>query len=60
MITVYIYLVLQEEKGTTEDEMPGESPQRSLVNYSPWGQKELDMTEQISTAHIRSPNGDVE
>ena len=23
MITVYIYLVLQEEKGTTEDEMAG-------------------------------------
>ena len=24
--------------------------QRSLVGYSPWGQKELDMTERISTA----------
>ena len=25
--------------------------QRSLVGYSPWGCKELDMTEQLSTAH---------
>ena len=25
--------------------------QRSLVEYSPWGQKESDMTEQLSTAH---------
>ena len=31
-----------------------ESPhgQRSLANYSPWGHKELDMTEQLSTEHI--------
>ena len=26
--------------------------QRSLVGYSPWGHKESDMTEQLSTAHI--------
>ena len=25
---------------------------RSPVGYSPWGHKELDMTEQLSTAHI--------
>ena len=25
--------------------------QRSLAAYSPWGRKELDMTEQLSTAH---------
>ena len=25
--------------------------QRSLVDYSPWGHKELDMTERLSTAH---------
>ena len=24
--------------------------QRSLVGYSPWGRKELDMTKQLSTA----------
>ena len=34
--------------------------QRSLVSYSPWSGRESDMTEQISTAHIRSPNGDAE
>ena len=33
--------------------MPGEfHGQRSLVGYSPWGHKELDMTEWLSTAHI--------
>ena len=26
--------------------------QRSLVGYSPWGHKESDMTEQLSTAHF--------
>ena len=26
--------------------------QRSLVGYSPWGCKELDMTEQLSIAHL--------
>ena len=25
--------------------------QRSLAGYSPWGLKELDMTEQLSTQH---------
>ena len=30
--------------------LPGESHgQRSLVGYSPWGRKELDMTERLST-----------
>ena len=28
--------------------------QRSLVGYSPWGHKELDMTEKLSTTHILS------
>ena len=33
--------------------LPGESSgQRSLAGYSPWGCKELDMTERLSTAHI--------
>ena len=26
--------------------------QRSLVGYSPWGHKELDTTEQLSTAQL--------
>ena len=31
--------------------MPGKSHgQRSLAGYSPWGHKELDMTELLSTA----------
>ena len=51
----------QEEKGATEDEMagwfnghefeqtPGNSEaQGSLVCCSPWGRKELDMTEQLN------------
>ena len=31
--------------------------QRNLAGYSPWGQKELDTTEQLSTpqCHLRSP-----
>ena len=32
--------------------LPGDPHrQRSLVGYSQWGCKELDMTEQLSTAH---------
>ena len=54
----------QEEKGTTEDEMVGwhhwldghefeqalgvDDEQGSLACYSPWGHKELDMTEQLN------------
>ena len=34
--------------------LPGESHgQRSLVGYSPWGCKELDMTEQLTHTHHR-------
>ena len=33
----------------------GESPWiEGLVGYSPWGRKELDTTEQLSTPHTRS------
>ena len=32
--------------------LPGESQgQRGLAGYNPWGHKELDMTERLSTAH---------
>ena len=32
--------------------LPGKSHgQRNLVGYSPWGHKELDTTERLSTAH---------
>ena len=32
--------------------------QRSLVGYSPWGRKELDMTEPTSTAQHEVKDGD--
>ena len=54
----------QEKKGTTEDEMVGwhhwhefkqalgvGDRQGSLVCYSPWGRKELDMTNQLNWTH---------
>ena len=37
--------------GPTQVFLPGESHgQRSLAGYSPWGHKESDMTDQLSTA----------
>ena len=43
---------LEEEMATTPVFLPGESHrQRSLVVHSPWGCKELDTTERLSTAH---------
>ena len=34
--------------------LPGEScGQRSLMGYSPWGRKELELTEQLSTRTVR-------
>ena len=41
---------LEESLTATPIFLPGESHgQRSLVGYSPWGDKESDMTEQQST-----------
>ena len=38
--------------------LPGEfHGQRSLVGYSPWGQKESDMTERLSTSQHSSRRG---
>ena len=38
--------LLEEDVATHPVFLPGESyGQRSLVSYSPWGRKELDMTE---------------
>ena len=35
--------------------LPGESHgQRSLVGYSPWGRKELDMTERLTHTYTHS------
>ena len=41
---------LEEGTGTTKVFSPGESHgQRSLEGYSPWGPKELDTSERLST-----------
>ena len=38
--------------------LPGEfHGQRSLVGYSPWGYKEVDTTEQLSTCNQDRPHG---
>ena len=44
MVDFYIYGV--------DGKMGGPHGQRSLAGYSPWGGKESDMTERLSTAHI--------
>ena len=42
---------LEEDMQPTPVFLPGESHrQRSLAGYSPWGRKESDMTERLSTA----------
>ena len=42
----------EEGMATLSSILPGESHgQRSLAGYSPWGHKESDTTEQLSTAH---------
>ena len=48
---VPIYVGWRREWQPTPVFLPGKSQgQRSLVGCSPWGHKELDMTEQLSTA----------
>ena len=43
---------LQEEMATHSSILAGKSRgQRSLVGYSPWGDKELDTTEHASLSH---------
>ena len=45
---------LEKEMATHSSILAGESHgQRSLVVYSPWGRKELDMTERL---HFTSPS----
>ena len=44
--------------GHTPVFLPGEShQQKSLAGYSPWGRKELDTTEQLSTQEIEEEPG---
>ena len=48
---------LEEEMAPTPVFLPGESHgQRNLVGYSPWGSKESDMTEQLSTLVLFEPS----
>ena len=43
---------LEKEIEPTPIFLPGKSHgQRSLVSYSPWGSKELDMTEQLNNLY---------
>ena len=42
----------QEQKGTTEDEMGVGDGQRGLASCSPWGDKELDMTEWLNWTQL--------
>ena len=44
----------QEQKGTTEDEMGVGDGQRGLASCSPWGDKELDMTEWLNWTQLNS------
>ena len=42
-----------EEEMATPVFLPGQSNgQRSLPGYSPWGHKELDTTEQLTSSHF--------
>ena len=46
---------LEKDMQPTPVFLPGESHgQRTLVGYSPWGHKELDMTEHIHNGVYRS------
>ena len=44
---------LEKEMATTPVSLPGESHEwRSLVGYSPWGCKELDMTKRLLSLYL--------
>ena len=48
----WVVMILEEEMVTQSVLLPGKSHgQRSLAGSSPWGRKESDTTEQLSTAH---------
>ena len=45
---------LEKEKATHSKNLPGKSHgQSSLAGYNPWGLKEMDMTERLSTEQHR-------
>ena len=41
----------EKEMWTQSSILAWEIPQRSLVDYNPWGSKESDMTEQLNHQH---------
>ena len=50
-----MYLMVRRKWQPTPVSLPGESQgQRSLAGYSPWGPKESDRTERL-TSHLGSP-----
>ena len=57
ILTQYFQDTLEKEMATTPVFLLGQSHgQRSLVGYSPWDQKELDITE-YTHAHFLKYNG---
>jgi len=53
--------VLEKGMVPTPVFLSGESHgQRSLVGYSPWGHKELDMTEQLTLSQFQVRSGNYE
>ena len=45
---------LEKEMATTSVFLPEESHgQRNLMLYSPWGDQESDMTDQVTLSHVR-------
>ena len=66
-IYIYIHLYIDthiqclRERQPTPVFLPGEfHGQRSLAGYSPWGYKELDMTEQLTHTHTHTHTQSVE
>ena len=50
LTSVYVLVAWRRKWQPTSVFLPGESQgQRSLVGYSPWGHKESDTTERLST-----------
>ena len=48
------YLTVEKEMQPTPVSLPGKSHgQRSLECYSPWGHKELDMTERLTHTQLK-------
>ena len=54
-VYIYTYIYGRRKWQPTPVFLPGESHgQRSLADYSPWGCKELDMTERLTHTHTHT------